>query len=160
MELFAGLADEFDQTRLDVHMNVFQGLAPRERVVLDFCPNFVQPVDDGGAFLSAENTDREEHVGVCDGPFDVVAIQPFVEVHRCREPGDELVRGLRKTTAPHAVRVHRDGAIRRVGHGLRFASEVGAVSLRGAVFVVLHRGCSEEVPTGQRRCGTLVVRLG
>ncbi len=103
VQLLADDADAVGQTRLDVHVHVFQVHAPVEGAGLDLALDVLQVVDDLVALGIGQHAGLGEHGGVGDGAHDVVAVEALVELDGGGESGDEGVDGLAETAAPGLV---------------------------------------------------------
>ncbi|MOA04207.1 hypothetical protein D3C78_1237510 [compost metagenome] len=103
VQLLAGDADAVGQTRLDVHVHVFQIDAPVELAGLDLGLDLLQAGDDGVALGGAQHAGLLQHGGVGDGTHDVVAVQALVEVDGSGEAGDEGIDRFAEPAAPGLV---------------------------------------------------------
>ena len=79
MQAPAGLADPFDQLRLDGHVDVFLGDIGVELVGFDVGEDGEQAALDLGEVLFGEKADAVKHRGVGDGAEDVVLGEAEVE---------------------------------------------------------------------------------
>ena len=57
----AGVADQFGQARLDIHMDVFEGGAKDELVVVDFLADLIKSLQNGAAIGFGQNADLDQH---------------------------------------------------------------------------------------------------
>ena len=78
MEARGGLADEFVEARLDVHVEVFELLPPVEHAVGYLAVHGVEPLHDGVRVDFGDDALPAEHAGVRDRPRDVVLVQTAV----------------------------------------------------------------------------------
>lgn len=107
-----GGADQFGKARLDIHVDVFEPGREGELAVLDFSQDRVQAVSDFLLIASRNNARFRQHLGVGDGPSDVLGIQLLVEADRGVDRFHDRSRARGKTSAPHLVAgllvAHRD----------------------------------------------------
>ena len=122
VQFFAGNADAVGQTRLDVHVHVFQVDAPVELAGLDLALDLLEAGFDGVALIHSQDADLGQHGGVGDGAKDVVAIQALVEFNGGGKARHKGVDGLAEAAAPGLVgffAAHEGlsaGAEKRAGH--------------------------------------------
>ena len=100
VQLLSGVTNQRRQPRFDIHVHVFQRHRPVELPGLDFGQHLLQPVDDRVALCFRQDALSGEHVGVRDGPPDIVTIEALVERHRRGKRFDERVSRLAEAPTP------------------------------------------------------------
>ncbi len=91
MQLFARIANQLREPCFDVHVHVFTRNRPGEIACGDFRSNGAEPVLDRRQLLLGEHPDMGQHLGVGEGPADVLLGQALVELHR---GGKALYEGI------------------------------------------------------------------
>ena len=118
MEARGGLADELVEARLDVHVEVFEVLAPVERAVRYLAAHGVQPLHDGLGVGLGDDALPAEHAGVRDGARDVVLVEAAVVAD-----GDGVARGglevVRRVSGHGVASIVRDRRPRAVAPATR-----------------------------------------
>ena len=96
----AFIAEQPDEFRFDVHVNVFEGNVEFDFSLFDHFPDFIEPGDDvfGGFFR--DNTGCAEHGCMSFAAHYVMLIEPFVKRDRFGEILHAFCRALRKSSAP------------------------------------------------------------
>ena len=78
MELACRLAYGLEEAALDVHMNVLQLLAPRERPRLYLASNRLEAAYDGGRLLFGDDRLPGQHTSVGYRSGDILPVKPPV----------------------------------------------------------------------------------
>ena len=73
-----GLADELEQTRLDVHVQVFEVLTPVEAAALYLAPDGLEPADDSVGVRLRHDALPREHPRVRYRAVEVVVVETAV----------------------------------------------------------------------------------
>ena len=80
MELARHVADRLVQPALDVHVNVFELLAPRERIRLNLLAYPFESLDETRRLVVSNDPLAGQHPGVSNRSCYVLAVQPPVVV--------------------------------------------------------------------------------
>jgi hypothetical protein len=102
MQTAAGVANDFDEPALHVHVDVFQGRIHPPFATLEFTRDLFESGDDPLGVLGRDQSDRRQHTCVRLAAAHVVAQEAPVESHTAVERGGRLVHGDLKPCAATA----------------------------------------------------------
>ena len=94
VQLLARLANQLDETGLDIHVHVFAVGAPVKLARIDFVVNAPQPVANLRNFLRAQHANPAEHIAMCNGGANVLPIQTPIKGNRRGERLDKRIGRL------------------------------------------------------------------
>ena len=80
MQFLAGLAGDFSEPRLDIHMHIFECCAPHKAIVRDLLYDSLKAVDDCIAIRLADDSTGLQHQGMRPRTSDVVFREPAVKM--------------------------------------------------------------------------------
>ena len=100
VKTFAGFADFFRQTLLDVHVNVFECRGKSKFALFDLRQYFFQTVDNLVPVLNGYDVTFGEHGCMCDTARDVLKVHTFVEGDGRLKIVHHFVGGRLESTAP------------------------------------------------------------
>jgi hypothetical protein len=101
MELGPSGTKQFDESALDVHMNIFKFLGRKKRSRGNLIPDHAQAFLYPAQLFSRKEPDRTQHACMGNAALDVIACKRPVEVERLGECLDDLRCSFRKTPLPH-----------------------------------------------------------
>jgi hypothetical protein len=111
MEFAADVAQALDEGPLDVHVDIFQFRTEWKLPLLNLLADGLEALLDLTAFVSADQADLREHLGMRDGAADVLRVESVVEANAFAEQLDSAIRRLLKNSAPSLVRHARSPPI-------------------------------------------------
>ena len=103
VKFFTRFTDALRQSRLNVHVYIFQRSRPGKITTFNIQLDCAQAVDNGLAFLRCEHTDMGKHTGMCNRPRDIVAVQTSIKIDRCTEGLHKSIGGFGKPAGPGFV---------------------------------------------------------
>ena len=99
MEFFAGIADQFDEPMLNIHMHVFELDSPLHLAVFNFPKDRVEPADDLFLFGQREYANGFEHGGMGNRASNILPVEASVKVDGGGKYLYKFVRRLTKASA-------------------------------------------------------------
>src|SRR5262245_35506092 len=126
MKAPGGLADDFLEARLHIHVDVLQGRLERELSFLDLPLDLVQAAGDGGAVGFADDALAHQHARMGLGAGDVLGKQALVKTDGGVDTLHDGGRTIGEAPAPHAIG-GRGGLCFRIGR--RHRSVLGEVKV-------------------------------
>ena len=81
MEFFARIADQLDESVLNIHMHVFEFDSPLHVAVFDFPKDCAKRVFDLIFFLRREYANGGQHGGMSDGASNILSVETSVKVY-------------------------------------------------------------------------------
>ena len=103
VEASGGCADQFGQPRLDRHVNVFEVPVFGDAIGFVFARNLVEPAENRGAILLADDPVCAEHLCMCLRGADVLPPQGLVERDRGVDFAHDRARSFGEPAAPHGI---------------------------------------------------------
>ena len=100
VDLLGRLSHDFEQPRFDVHVNVLELVVEPETGGFDFPSNPVQPLHEDFGVRFGDDAGLGQHSAVGDAAFDVIAVEPLVDLNRGGESFDDLGRLLAESALP------------------------------------------------------------
>src|SRR5690554_6663006 len=146
MQTLAGIANQLNESLLNIQVNVFEVYGPFERLVLDLLKYLCHAALNGGAVVLGDHTDCSQHCSVGQGALDIEASHALVEVDGCRVTLDQVGDGLRKARRPSLRLV---GELILCGRGGMVRHSGGDYKVEGFLYGILAsfsraRRCSNE----------------
>ncbi len=115
MQTARRLADQLVQTRFDVHVNVFIGIAEREGAVLDLAFDHIQTAKDGVGVGLLDDALLGQHAAMCARSGKVLGPKAFVHADRHVNSLHDVCGFGAEAATPHRLALRLGG--RRIGHG-------------------------------------------
>jgi hypothetical protein len=100
MQFSPNIADHFNQSVFDVHVNIFKFNIERKLVVFDSSPDFKKSFLDLMKFLRSENSNITKHSGVSDGTANVHRVKATVNTDTFGKQLDSAVCPFSENSTP------------------------------------------------------------
>ena len=100
VQLFADVANQFGESRFDVHMHIFTCHRPLKGTLFYLGQDIGKTLLNRGIFIRGEDARGHQHLGMGPGARDVVDSELTVKSFRRGKPLHKGVRGLAETPAP------------------------------------------------------------
>ncbi len=104
MQLSAQRADQFRQSSLDRHVNVFIAGRKAESPAIEFCLHRFKPAHDNPRFTRSQHTCLAQRLAMGNTTLNVMCVEPTVDRHRHGERFDQTVRLFPKSSLPGLAR--------------------------------------------------------